>query len=322
MSSATLPPWLLLIHQVPSKPDYLRVKVSRRLQQVGSVAVKSSVYALPNREDCRESFEWILREIVDGGGEGLLCAVELVEGLDSNGLRQLFLNARGRDYHEIAKEAAGAAAPGDLSGGLDETERPRSPASVLGRLERRLAATRVIDYFSAPERTAAEAALAGLRERLAERRPTRLPAPPGTLVGGARVWVTRIGVAEDRIASAWLIRRFIDPTASFRFVDPGATRLEGELRFDMYEGDYTHEGDRCTFEVLLERFGLHDGALEVLAQIVHDVDLKDDKFARPETAGFARFIEGLSRLEPDDEKRIARGSNLLDILYAAFGGRS
>lgn len=322
MSSATLPPWLLLIHQVPSKPDYLRVKVSRRLQQIGAVAVKSAVYALPNREDCRESFEWVLREIVDGGGEGLLCAVELVEGLESNDLRQLFLSARGREYDEIAKEAAGVTAPGDLSGGVGETERPRSPASLLGRLERRLAATRGLDYFSAPERTAAEAAIAGLRERLAERRPMRWSAPPGSLAGGARVWVTRVGVAEDRIASAWLIRRFIDPTATFRFVDPGAPRQEGELRFDMYEGDYTHEGDRCTFEVLLDRFDVQDEALAVLAQIIHDVDLKDDKFTRPEAAGFARFIEGLSRLESVDEKRIARGADFLDILYAAFGGRS
>lgn len=318
MASEKAPPWLLLIHQIPSKPDYLRVKVGRQLQQVGAVAVKSAVYALPNRESCRESFEWVLRGIADGGGEGLLCAVDLVRGLDSRGLRELFVQARARDYQEIAEEAASAGERWDVGGPDQEGADRRSLTSVVGRLERRLAATKTIDYFSTPESGVAATAVARLRERLMEGREPASPAAPAAGGVRGRVWVTRSAVEEDRIASAWLIRRFIDPEATFRFVDPGAPRQESELRFDMYDGEYTHEGDRCTFEVLLDRFALRDEALEALAEIVHDVDLKDEKFGRPETEGFARFVQGLVRLEPADAERIARGSILLDALYAAF----
>ncbi len=320
MSAVKPPPWLLLIHQIPSKPDYLRVKVGRRLQQVGAVAVKSSVYALPNRESCRESFEWVLREIVDGGGEGLLCAVDLVRGLDSGGLRELFLQARARDYQEIVEEGTSASGRWDVGGPAQEGAERRSLATLVGRLERRLAATKAIDYFAAPESGVAVAAVVRLREQLLERRDAARQPTPGAISARARVWVTRSGVEEDRIASAWLIRRFIDPDATFRFVAPGSPRQETELRFDMYDGEYTHEGDRCTFEVLLERFELRDEALAALAEIVHDVDLKDDKFGRPETEGFARFVQGLVRLDPSDTERIARGTVFLDALYVAFGG--
>ncbi len=99
------------------------------------------------------------------------------------------------------------------------------------------------------------------------------------------VWVTRQGVHVDRIASAWLIRRFIDPEARFKFVPAkGYVPEPGELRFDMFEAEFTHEGDRCTFEVLLARAGLADPALAAIGEIVHDIDLKDAKFGREETA--------------------------------------
>lgn len=321
MASEMAPPWLLLIHQTPSKPDYLRVKVGRRLQQVGAVAVKSTVYALPNREHCRESLEWVLREVVGAGGEGLLCAVDLVGGLDSEGLRELFRQARARDYREIVDEARSASERWDVGESAQDSAERRSLAGVVGRLERRLAATQAIDFFAAPESSVAVTAVAQLREQGSVRRNVTAQATPTAIGAHGNVWVTRSGVEEDRIASAWLILRFIDPEATFRFVAPGSARQETELRFDMYDGEYTHEEDHCTFEVLLDRFALRDEALDALAQIVHDIDLKDEKFGRPETEGFARFVQGLILIEPVDTERIARGAAFLDALYAAFGGR-
>jgi hypothetical protein len=125
----------------------------------------------------------------------------------------------------------------------------------------------------------------------------------------------------DRIASAWLIRRFIDPAARFRFVatqshTPGA----GELRFDMFEAEYTHEGDRCSFETLVARFGLKDPALTAIAELVHDIDCKDGKFGRDETAGLERLISGIVRRHATDEARLERGAAVLEDLYEAFGG--
>jgi hypothetical protein len=136
-----------------------------------------------------------------------------------------------------------------------------------------------------------------------------------------KVWVTREAVQIDRMASAWLIRRFIDSSARFKFV-PGRAYLprSGEVRFDMFEGEYTHEGDRCTFEVLLQRAGLHDAALNAIGEIIHDIDLKDGKYGREETAGIRIVMAGIAAGQRDDEERLARGSAVLDDLYESLRG--
>jgi len=133
-----------------------------------------------------------------------------------------------------------------------------------------------------------------------------------------RTWVTRRGVLVDRIASAWLIQGFLDHEARFRFVTPGEAPAPGELRFDMAEADFGHEGDRCTFETLVERFSPDDPALRQLAEIIHDLDLKDGKYGRVETPGVALLIAGLAASEPDDAARIHQGRGLFDCLYSAL----
>ena len=135
----------------------------------------------------------------------------------------------------------------------------------------------------------------------------------------SRTWVTREGVYADRIASAWLIRRFIDPDARFKFVSgKGYRPADGELRFDMYEAEFTHEGDKCTFEVLVERSALKDPALRAIGEIIHDIDLKDGKFGRTEAAGIKTLIEGISVATKDDDERIARGTEVFNNLYEYF----
>ena len=132
-----------------------------------------------------------------------------------------------------------------------------------------------------------------------------------------RTWVTRSGVKIDRIASAWLVRRFIDPAAIFSFVDPQRyTPGPRDVRFDMFEGEFTHIGDRCTFEVLLERSGAEDPGLRAIAEIVHDIDLKDAKFGRPEAPGLALVIDGIALGTSDDAKRLEEGARVLDALHA------
>jgi hypothetical protein len=140
-----------------------------------------------------------------------------------------------------------------------------------------------------------------------------MPRPHGAL------WVTRTGVHVDRIASAWLIRRFIDPQARLKFVRANGYIPEAaELRFDMFDAEFTHVGDRCTFEVLLERMGLRDPALVAIGEIVHDLDLRDDKFSRDETAGVRSMIDGICTVSRDDEQRIAAAAPLLDGLHSHF----
>lgn len=237
--------WLLLIHQLPPKPDYLRVKVRRRLQRLGALPLRGSVYALPDTEESREDFQWLLGEIRAEGGEAFLCRAAFLDGI-----------------------------------GDDE-----------------------------------------LQARLAGGRPGRGtdgPSAPDAIRSGS-TWVTRRDVHVDRMASAWLIRRCIDTKARFKFVAPRGYRPEpGELRFDMYQAEYTHEGAACTFEVLLERFALRDPALRAIGEIVHDIDCKDARFERPETAGIAALLDGIAGSVPEDEGRLERSAAVFEDLRQHF----
>src|SRR5262245_52290572 len=303
------------MHQLPPKPVGLRVKVWRRLQQQGAIAIKNSVYALPLSDAAREDFQWLAREITESGGEATVCAAELVEGLTDAQVHALFNAARDAQYAEVAKEARQLTTAG---------ERRRSDEAwplEISKLRKRLEEIVAIDFLGAPGRMPAEALVVRLEQLLAKRspQPTAPAASPETAAPSEAVWVTRRGIHVDRMASAWLIRRFIDPAARFRFVDPRSHRHQpGELRFDMFEAEFTHEGDLCTFEVLLSRFGLTSPALRAIAEMVHDVDLKDSKFARPETSGFERAIAGIALGHAQDEDRLARASALLDDLHTAF----
>jgi len=302
--------WLLLIHQLPTKPAYFRVKIWRRLQGIGAVAVKNTVYALPANAETQEDFEWLLKEIVEGGGEAMVCEARLVDGLSDGQVRALFDAARDEDYEGLAKEARA------LSTAQDETD--ELPAQVR-RLRKRLTEIAAIDFFGATGRLTAESLIAGLEARIAEDKEMteEQPRAATSLIG--RVWVTRQGVHVDRIACAWLIRRFIDPDAEIRFVPgKGYAPNPGELRFDMFEGEITHEGDRCSFEVLLGRAGLTDPALQQIAEIVHDIDLKDGKFGREEATGIAHLIAGVAMANKEDEQRVAQGASIFDNLYQYF----
>lgn len=319
MKDAVRNPWLLLIHQVPPKPDYFRVKVSRRLQRIGAVAIKNTVYALPNTPQAQEAFQWVLREIVGGGGEAMICEVRLVEGLTQDQVVALFHAAREADYQRIVTEA-GRILESLPSKPSPDGEQAAQSGIDVARLKRHLAEASAIDFFRAPARAAAEKTVRALEVRLHPLKgDTRKPVGHREEFRG-RTWVTRVGIEEDRIASAWLIRRFIDPKGRFRFVSTqGFRHKPGELRFDMFEAEFTHDGDRCSFEVLLERFGLtEDPALKAIGEIVHDIDLKDEKFRRPDTKGIERVIAGLLQACPDDAGRLERGSALLDDLYGSF----
>jgi hypothetical protein len=310
--------WLLLIHQIPPKPDYLRVKIGRRLQRIGAVAVKNSVYALPDSEQAIEDFQWIRREIVDAGGDASICRSTFIDGLTDDNLRDVFRAARDADYEEIAElaralEAAARGRQADATARRDDED--------LARLRKRFATVAAIDYFEASARTGAESALASAEAQLRQHDARRHADSPGADRGKyrARTWVTRKDVFVDRIASAWLIRRFIDPDARFRFVAPDSYRAApNDLRFDMFEGEFTHEGDRCTFETLLDRFGLReDPALVVIGEVVHDIDIKDGKYDRPETPGVERLLTGIARSTRDDDERVKSGGALFNALYAA-----
>ena len=316
MSERPEPRWLLLLHQIPKQPDYLRVKVWRRLQRLGAVSIKNAVYALPRSEERNEDLQWVMREIVAGGGEATLVEANLVQGLRDDEVEALFNKARDADYEELVAEirAAGKLLPrrGKLKDGVR-----RKLETEIERLRRRLEEIAAIDFFHASSRETASGLLEELRCKLAAEPVVAVEEEREKYRG--RTWVTRKGIHVDRMASAWLIRRFIDPAANFKWVAPkGYLPADGELRFDMYEAEFTHVGNLCSFEVLMQRTGQKDRALQALAEIVHDIDIKDERYQRPETAGVASLVAGIALTSADDDERLARASAALDQLYEVF----
>lgn len=300
--------WLLLLHHIPPTPLYLRAQVLRRLKQIGALPLKRSAYLLPDEDETREDLEWVRREVEAGGGSAWIFRVQGVAGLADGEAEQAFRDLRERDYAAILDEARALAT--SLRG--KHATSPDDARRALRKLVAKLETLRRIDWFEAPGRVEVESIVTTIENKLG--------APEGkpeTGAARAKLWVTRRGVKSDRMASAWLIRRFIDPEARFAFVDAAAYRHDGRaLRFDMYDGEYTHEGERCTFEVLLERFGLGDAALAAIGEVIHDIDCKEIKHARPETAGVAVMLEGIAARHADDNKRLEESGPLFDALHA------
>lgn len=300
--------WLLFLHTVPPKPDYLRVKIWRRLQGLGAIAVKNSAYVLPSQERTREDFLWLQKEVEGIGGEASICTARFVDGLSDGQLRNLFNTARNADYAQLTDELREVLT--DLTTGTPEDDR----GPQLRKLRKRFDQIAALDFFDAEGRGSAAGLLAQLGDVLS-RRKTRSASRGDVQRPQGRTWVTRKQVGVDRMASAWLIRRFIDPAATLLFVDGDAPVVDGQLRYDMDDGDYTHEGDRCTFEVLIEKFGVEDRALALLGRIIHDLDLKDGKFREDETPGVSALLSGIQKIHLSDEARVRLSSQCFDAIY-------
>jgi hypothetical protein len=313
------PRWLLLIHQIPPKPDYFRVKVRRRLQRIGAAPIKNSVYALPDREESYEDFRWLLSEIVADGGDGSICRATFVDGLTTEAIEDLFRAERASDYEALAADAR-ALRRTIPAGHPISIDRLVSIEGEIARLRRRLSEVVALDFFGAREYRVVEELLVGLELRASTARADRSTDVVTAANTRGRTWVTREDIFVDRIASAWLIERVIDPEARFKFVPASGYRpLAEELRFDMFEAEFTHLGDRCTFEVLLDRFALRDDpALVAIAEIVHDIDIKDAKFGRAEASGVERLITGIVRGAGGDDERRQRGGALCAMLYESL----
>lgn len=318
MNQSETQKWLLLIHQIPLKPNALRVKIWRRLQQVGAVAIKQSVYVMPMSEQSREDLSWILKEIVEGGGDGSISEVRFVEGLSNEQILSLFHNARKSDYEKLIQEANALLA--EWAGEINLRDPATRWLAQISKLRRRFDETVTIDFFHTPERATAELQIKELEKLLAGQLAAGSDETRGDLsdlIG--KTWVTRSNLFVDRIACGWLIRRFVDKDAVFKFVsEPHYSPTLNEIRFDMFDGECTHEGDRCTFEVMIQRLQIQDHALGPLAEVVHDIDLKDEKFGRSETEGINAFLTGLVAAYSDDDSRMLEGFRLFESLYAYY----
>ena len=311
MSMGATAAWYVFIHQLPPRPLYLRARVRNLLSRTGAIPLKDSVYVLPLRGKLLPELREIASVAMGGGGQAYVCEGAFLERPSRKELVAAFRRARDLEYRKLLDEVRQWVMPAAT---------PPDPRLRLRarRARRRLDQIARIDFFGAPGRVEVESALAAFEARVnAPVEAARLSPARRDLVG--HTWVTRRGIQIDRIASAWLIRRFIDAEGALpvRRSPRGPPRPD-ELRFDIVGGDFTHEDDRCTFEALVRRAGLKNAALARVAEIVHDIDIKDGKFERPEAPGVERLLQGILATHAGDDERLARGFALLDDLYGSF----
>ncbi len=305
--------WLVFTYSFPSKlRSSPRVTLWRRLGRLGAISPTGGLYVLPQRDECLEAFQWLAQEIRQAKGEAVVMRVEQFEGQSDRQLISLFNEARSKDYATLGEEAAqlekqAARAKEDDRVALKET---------LNRLRRQQAEIARVDYFGTLEGPRLASQLARISELLSPSLPGTVTVAPTALAEYRdKRWVTRPRPHVDRLSCIWLIRRFVNPNARVRY---SLHPEPDEVPFDMNEGEFGHQGNLCTFETILIKFGLEDASLRAMAEIIHEIDLRDGKYSRPATEGVDRILHGWLRANFSDAELEAHGVALFEGLYQAL----
>lgn len=312
----TAPSWLLFVANLPGRNQTLRMRVWRSLKASGAGSLRDGVYVLPASDVARGVFEKQSREIQEGGGTAYI--LELGGEADSrqgSALRALF--DRTADYQAIAGEVHSLRRE---LGELEELEARRR----LGALSRESATLAAVDFFPGESRAQLEGALADAESALTAQFSPEDPRPARRKVirldrkdYRGRTWATRERMWIDRVCSAWLIRRFIDPKAKFLWLKRPKDCPKRAVGFDFDGAEFTHLDSKVTFEVLLASFGFDgDVGLVRLGALVHYLDVGG--IPVPEAPGFAAIVSGARALKPDDDALLGHVSPVLDSLYRAY----
>ena len=294
--------WLLLLVRLPATHSAERVAIWRKLKKSGAIQIQTSTYILPDDPPRYETFQWLTQHIRDTGGDATLVRVREIEGLSNERLIELFNAARAKEYASLREM---------LRPLMARTTRTSSLDRRLNRVRKQFREIRATDFFASPKAKD----LGKILRKLEETQPGSKTQPRLERRDFRnKVWLTRPRPEIDRVGSAWLIRKFIDPKAKFVFGNKRG--LNGRvLTFDMLEGDFSHDGDDCTFETLIRRFGIQDKPVCKIAEMVHDADLGDDKFQRTECIGIDRVLKGWAKEGLSDEEILRRGFECFDALH-------
>jgi hypothetical protein len=319
------PGWLLFFYSLPSKPVGNRMKIWRKLSRIGAVSFKGSVYLLPDNEENHEYFQWLVSEVISRGGEGAFVRVERIESMPESELIDLFNQSREKDYR-LLEDRIETLERGIVTikkaGG---SENSKKLTEDLSRLSKEFEAIRSVDFFLSKKGASLEIRIKNINNEIKTlsttevKKPERMIAQRNRKDYQQRIWVTRKRPYVDRMAAAWLIRKFIDKKAVFEFngEEVWSNPKEEAVAFDMKNGEFTHQGDLCTFEVLIKAFGLKDEALDKMAEIVHEIDLKDEKHRAPEAKGVEEILKGIRKTIKDDGEVLEKGMALFEMLYAS-----
>jgi hypothetical protein len=311
MSSRASGPWLFFLFNLPGPRASERVKFWRKLKKFGAIQLKTSAYVLPDNPAHYERFQWLGKEIVDVGGEATLARVAGIEGMPHAAVVSLFNDARSKDYDEVAETLALL-----IKDQKAHKANPDAFVNHLQKLKGRFQEIQAIDYFQCSR---GEDLQRLIQKADALESPAKKPAASKRLQVTdyrGKIWLTRTRPEIDRVGSAWLIRRFIDPEAKFVFGDEVAH--PEAIPYDMLDVEFSHHGDHCTFETLIDRFGIRDRAAQRLAELIHDADLEDDKFHRIEGFGVERVFKGWAKKGLTDQEILSQGFECFEGLYAEF----
>ena len=299
--------WLLLLYALPTKRTSARVNLWRKLKKFGAVPLKTSAYVLPDNPVHYERFQWLAKQVKDDGGDATLIRVAEIEGFPDDEMKGLFNQARAADYKEL-KTAL------QRSIGQSKKSKDTTMADELERFQRWFNEIKEIDYFKSPAAHDAQMLLQRAEKLLLPRKKSASVAVLDRKKFQGKTWLTRPHPGIDRVGSAWLIRKFIDPKAKFVFeMEP--EKFPAALPFDMADVEFSHHSDHCTFETLVKRFAIDDRAVQKIAEMIHDADLEDGKFQRVECIGLNQVFEGWAKMNWSDDEILSKGGECFEALY-------
>lgn len=306
--------WLVFSYSLPSKAQSSpRVALWRRLRHIGAISVKTGVHVLPAQDECIEAFQWLAQEVQQAKGEALVIHVEQFEGLTDSQLIELFRAARQQEYTEIDAQAE------QIEKTISTKTKPEDQKllrEALAKLRKRYTDILRIDFFDCPEGIQVAGRLTRIEQALSFREPKAADLVPAAIAEYQdKRWVTRPRPFVDRLAGAWLIRRFINPNAVIRY---SLQTEPDEVAFDMKGSEFGHSGNLCSFETMIARFGLDKPGLRTMAEIVHELDLRDGQYVHPETTGIEAVLRGWLLLGLSDIELESRGIGLFEGLYAVL----
>jgi hypothetical protein len=296
--------WLLLLFSLPTNRNTERVAVWRRLKKIGALQIKTSTYLLPDETAQYEQFQWLAQQIRDYGGDSTLVRAQEIEGLTQDKVIAMFNDARAKDYADLRKALQSFIKRRNKMEG-------EQAASELERLTKQFRGTQEVDFFDSAR--GHDVAML-LRRAEGPKRSRQLEVLDAKKFQG-KTWLTRPRPEIDRVGSAWLIARFIDRKPRFVFA-PKAEAVPSAIPFDMLDAEFSHQGNSCTFETLLKRFGLSGKSLAKIGEMIHDADLDDARFQRVEAVGIDRVLKGWAKEGLPDEEIMRRGFQCFDALHA------
>ncbi len=315
--------WLIFAYSLPASNPKGRVRVWRKLSNIGALQLKSAFYILPMNDANYEHLEWTVKEVEEMGGEAIFFKSENIENMKDDEIRALFNGEREADYLKLEGKIR------KFEETISEKDAKKDEIKIelkrgIKRFMKEFSSIKEIDFFSSERAEKTAILLESLSKRLdfiergGEERPvTELL---DTKDYQDKIWITRKNPYFDRIASYWLIKRFIDERVRIRFISSSEVEKKerNAIYFDIQGGEFTHKGKMVTFEVITESFGIKDKGIEYIGKIVHCIDLKDDAYYLEDSKGVEEVIKGIIKISKSDQEVVEKGVMIFDSLYANY----